>query len=213
MELKLHIYLAILAVLTGISSASIEEKATVASYGEVRKLFSSHGIADQLKETREDAKDVMKINWKATLLSSFSQATSPSISPEKSAAIVKAYWLGEDWADKSEFEGSLSQVPADENNSHHVESSDEGKGYGNVNNNQRPPSQSQSSIPRSARNTRILKEGGSLCMNVFLPPDNVWLLQTLNLNICSYVCHLSIHLMMSCLLYMILILILTYYAD
>ena len=180
MELKLHIYLAILAVLTGISSASIEEKATVATYGDVRKLFSSHGITDQIKETRKDAKDVMKINRKATLLSSFSAAASPSISPGKSAAIMKAHRLDEDWGDTSEFEGSSLQVLADENNSHHVESSDyQLKGYGNVNNNyQRPPSPSPSSMPRSARNTRILKEGDSLCMNVFLPADTVWLLKT-----------------------------------
>ena len=171
MELKLHIYLAILAVLTGISSSSIEDKAKVASYGEVRKLFSSHGITDQIKETRtkdlfEDAKNVMKINRKATVISSFSAAASPSISPDKSAAVAKACRLGEDWGDKSEFRGSLSQLVPDENNSHHVECSDKLKGNGNVNNYQRPPS--PSSIPRSARNMRILQEGGSLCVNVFL---------------------------------------------
>lgn len=171
MELKLHIYLAILAVLTGISSTSIEDKAKVASYGEVRKLFSTHGITDQLKETRtedlfEDAKNVMKINRKATVISSFSAAASPSISPDKSSAVVKACRLGEDLGDKYEFGGSLSQLPADEKNSHHVESSDKLKGNGNVNDYQRPPS--PSSIPRFARDARILKEGGSLCINVFL---------------------------------------------
>ena len=170
MELKLHIYLTILTVLTGVSSKSINEKAKVDNYVELIELFSSYRTTDKIKESLSrdhfnEATYVIKPHGKDAFISLSGPATSPSIFPRDSAAytlhslssIAQASRLKMKLKDESESGGRLSQLFIDENNSQHDSGFNEP--VGNENSSIYEGSPSPSTIPHPKQNSRIRKKG------------------------------------------------------
>jgi hypothetical protein len=128
MELKLQIYLIILAVLTGVYSTSINTKSKIDTHEELRNLISSLETTYKIKESlgkdlSNDATNVVKLHEVAALIASTNPATSSTIIPKasqtslhlSSPVITKESGSWESMVDESKYESEYERESEHEN--------------------------------------------------------------------------------------------------